>query len=188
MEQAMRHTATNKHMPMKTLRILMAGLGMAAALSLRAAPAAPAGRVEVVFDHPENFTDIKDQYQPTDKGMQAIMDQIRDYIVDRASPMIPAGYRFRITFTDIDLAGEFEPWRGPRWDMVRIIRPVYPPAFKFTYAVTDPSGKVVRQGSEFVRDLSFQFRTVLDTTDALRYEKQLLNDWIRFNLAGIKKA
>jgi len=119
---------------------------------------APGSRVEVVFDHPDKFTDIKDAYVASDKGEQAILDQIRDFIVDRASPMVPEGWKFRITFSDIDLAGEYEPWRGPQWDMVRIIKPVYPPAFRFTYAVTDRAGKVVRQGSEFFRDASFQFR------------------------------
>jgi len=172
---------------MKTLRIILACLGTAAALSLRAAPAA-APRVEVVFDHPEKYTDIKDAYVPSDKGEQAIMDQIRDYVVYKATPMIPEGCRLKITFTDIDLAGEYEPWRGPEWDMVRIIKPIYPPAFRFTYAVTDGSGKVLKQGSEFVRDMAFQFRATLDLTDGLRYEKSLLSDWIRSNLADLKKT
>jgi hypothetical protein len=173
---------------MKTLRKAIATLGFAAAFSLQAAPAAPAPRVEVAFDHPEKFTDIKDAYVPSDKGQQAILDQIRDYIVSRATPLVPEGYKFTITFSDIDLAGEYEPWRGPEWGMVRIIKPVYPPAFRFTYTVTDRTGKVVRQGSEFIRDVSFQFRAVLDLTDGLRYEKAALEDWIRFHLADLKGA
>ena len=173
---------------MRTLRIAIACLGSAAALSLQAAPAPQASRVEVVFDHPDKFTDIKDAYVASDKGEQAILDQIRDFIVDRASPIVPEGWKFRITFSDIDLAGEYEPWRGPQWDMVRIIKPVYPPAFRFTYAVTDRAGKVVRQGSEFFRDASFQFRAVFDLSDGLRYEKAALEEWLRNHLADLKGA
>ena len=171
---------------MKTMRNAAAFLGLAAALSLQGAPAGQPGRVEVVFDHPDKFTDIKDAHLATDKGEQAILGQIRDFIVSRASPMVPEGYKFTITFSDIDLAGEYEPWRGPEWDTVRIIKPVYPPAFRFTFAVTDRAGKVVRQGSEFFRDSGFQFRAALDQTDGLRYEKAALEDWLRSHLGDLR--
>jgi hypothetical protein len=171
---------------MKTLRKTVACLGFAACFSLQAAPAAQSPRVEVVFDHPDKFTDIKDAYVPSEKGQQAILDQIRDFIVSRASRMVPEGFRFTMTFSDIDLAGEYEPWRGPQWDTVRIIKPVYPPAFRFTYAVTDRAGKVVRQGSEFFRDSGFQFRATLDQSDSLHYEKDALDDWLRSHLGDLK--
>jgi len=171
---------------MKTPLRAIACLGLAAAASALAAPAAEPPRVEVTFDHPERFTDIKDAYVPSDRGEQALLEQIRAFIVSRATPMVPEGFRLAMTFSDIDLAGEYEPWRGPEWDMVRIIRPVYPPAFRFTFAVTDRSGKVVRQGSEFLRDVSFQYRSVFDESDGLRYEKAALEDWLRFHLGGLK--
>ena len=41
--------------------------------------------------------------------------------------MVPEGDKLTITFTDIDLAGDFEPWRGPQWDEVRIVKAIYPP-------------------------------------------------------------
>jgi hypothetical protein len=173
---------------MKTPLKAIACLGFAAALSALAAPPAQPLRVNVTFDHPEKFTDIKDAYVPSDKGEQAILDQIRDFIVDRASPMVPEGYRLAIVFSDVDLAGEYEPWRGPRWDMVRVIKAVYPPAFRFTYTVTDRSGRVVSQGSEFIRDMSFQFESVIDPTDGLRYEKAALGDWLRSHLGDLKGA
>ena len=173
---------------MKTLRMALAAAGLIAAFSLRAATAGPAPRVEIVFDHPENFTDVKDSYSGTDKGRDAILGQIRDFIVRKATPMIPEGYRLTLTFTDIDLAGEYEPWRGPQWDGVRIVKGIYPPAFKFAYSVTDSTGKVVKKGSEFIRDLGFEFRSVLDRSDALHYEKEVLSDWLRSNLSGIRKA
>ena len=166
----------------------LAAAGLIAAFSLRAATAGPAPRVEIVFDHPENFTDVKDSYSGTDKGRDAILGQIRDFIVRKATPMIPEGYRLTLTFTDIDLAGEYEPWRGPQWDGVRIVKGIYPPAFKFAYSVTDSTGKVVKKGSEFIRDLGFEFRSVLDRSDALHYEKEVLSDWLRSNLSGIRKS
>jgi hypothetical protein len=173
---------------MKTLRLLSAALGLAAIGALHAAdrPAASA-RTEVIFDHPENFADVKDASFPSDRGRDEILARIRDHLVSRAAPMIPDGDRLTITFTDIDLAGDFEPWRGSRFDNVRFVKPIYPPSFKFTYAVTDASGRVVKSGTERLQDLAFQDRVALDTSDSLRYEKLVLDDWARSALGGLKK-
>ena len=123
----------------------------------------------------------------TDRGVQAILDQIRKFMVYKATPLIPDGYKLTFTFTDIDLAGEFEPWRGPQWDSVRIIKPIYAPAFRFEYSVSDASGRVVKHGGEFIRDMAFQFRPAMDLSDPLRYEKSILEDWLRNHLADLKK-
>jgi hypothetical protein len=172
---------------MKTLRLFYSILGLVAAGALGAA-ANPAPRTEVIFDHPEKFTDVRDASIPSDKGRDAILENIRVYLVRRTESMVPAGDKLTITFTDIDLAGEYEPWRGPQFDDVRIVKSIYPPAFKFTYAVTDPAGRVVRGGSEDIRDLNFQMRLTIDVTDPLRYEKDILDEWARSKLRGLPKA
>jgi hypothetical protein len=172
---------------MKTLRLFSALLGLTAAFALRAADTPnSSSRVAVIFDHPENFTDVKDSEPPTDRGQEAILTSIRNYLVMRASPMIPEGEKLTMTFSDIDLAGKYEPWRGPQWSGVRIVKDVYPPSFKFTYQVTDSSGKVVKGGNESIRDGAFQFRTVLDPSEPLHYEKAFLNDWVHSTLVGLK--
>jgi Protein of unknown function (DUF3016) len=172
---------------MKIMRLLPIALGMALAGNLLAADIASLPpRIEVTFEHPENFTDVKDSNMPTDKGRDAILSRIRSFLVSRTGTLLPAGDALRITFTDIDLAGDFEPWRGAQWDDVRIVKDIYPPAFKFSYVVTEPSGRVVKQGTEDIRDLNFQTRMVLDTSDTLRYEKDILGDWARSTLRGLK--
>ena len=141
-----------------------------------------------MFDHPENFTDVKDSSPPTERGRDEILGQIRDYLVAQAASLLPDGDRLTITFSDIDLAGDFEPGRGPRFNEVRIVKDIYPPAMRFTYSVTDAAGRVVKSGTENLRDLDFQMGVVLDTNDSLRYEKHMLGDWIRRTLGGLKKG
>ena len=171
---------------MKTLRLLCALLGLVLVGALKAADA-PASKTEVVFDHPEKFTDVRDSYVPTDKGRDSILDTLRTFLVHRTEHLIPDGDKLVITFTDIDLAGEYEPWRGAQYDDVRIVKDIYPPAFKFTYSVTDPSGKVIRQGSENIRDMNFQMRLTIDPSDPLRYEKDILDEWARSKLSGLTR-
>jgi hypothetical protein len=172
---------------MKILRLMPIALGMALAGNVHAADiAALPARTEVVFDHPENFTDVKDRDLPSDSGRDEILSRIRTFLVSRATRLLPTGDALKVTFTDIDLAGDFEPWHGPQWSDVRVVKEIYPPAFKFSWVVTDVSGRVVKQGTENIRDLNFQSRVVLDTSDSLRYEKDILGDWANSTLRGLK--
>ena len=174
---------------MKTPHLFSTALAMAAACALHAADTAKApARTEVLFVHPENFTDVKDGNLATDRGRDAILGRIREYLAGRADSLLPSGDRLTVTFTDIDLAGDFEPWRGLQWSDVRVIKPLYPPAFKFSYSVTDAAGKVVKQGTEDIRDLNFQTRMTVDTSDSLHYEKDILGDWARSTLRGLGKG
>jgi hypothetical protein len=168
------------------LALLFAGMLSLLAGPLSAMAAADAPRAVVIFDHPERFTDVKDRSYPTDKGREGILATLRDFLVHQAAYQVPAGYQLTLTFTDIDLAGEFEPWRGPQFGDVRIIKPIYPPDFKFTYVLTDIAGRVVRQGQENIRDLGFDLRSTLDNQDPLRYEKSILADWMRSRMREVR--
>ena len=159
---------------------------VAAGLTYAADVSKPAARTEVFFDHPEKFTDVKDDVMASDSGRDSILASLSQFLVRETADRLPAGDKLSITFTDIDLAGEFEPWRGPQWDGVRIYKDIYPPAFKFSYAVTDASGKVVKSGTESIRDVDYQMRGAVLSNDPLRYEKSILEDWARLALRDLK--
>jgi hypothetical protein len=172
---------------MKKIAFLSAAVALVAAGALYGADAPKTPWADVVFDHPEKFTDIKDQQSPTDKGQQAILDQIREFLVLRSKPFVPEGCKLTMTFTDIKLAGQFEPWRGPNWDQVRIVKPIYPPRFIFTWNVTDAAGKVIKQGKEDILDTAFDMRVTIDLSDPLRFEKDILKDWMSGSLGDLKR-
>lgn len=172
-----------------TLSLFGAALLATAAVGYSADMRSDNSRVEVLFDHPENFTDLKDSYMPTDKGRDSYMEMLKDYIQQTAGRRLPEGQKLSITFTDIDMAGDFEPWRGPSASDVRIVKGIYIPRLKFTYQITDATGAVVKEGKAEQSDLNFQMNlsTSLDTSDPLRYEKRLIDDWIRSELPRAKK-
>ena len=165
---------------MKTPRaFLISLLGLAAGLSLRGAADRPPERVEIVFLEPEKFTDVRDSYMGSDKGRDYTLAQIGDYIRARASALVPEGMKLAITVTDVDLAGDFEPWHGARFDDVRIVKDIYPPRIALAFRLTDASGQVVKQGQRELRDLAFMMKLSIDRNDPLRHEKALLDDWLR---------
>jgi hypothetical protein len=138
-----------------------------------------AKRVEVIFDHPEKFTDIKGDSMDSPKGRDVMLDQIRDILETAGAGIIPAGQKLTMTFTDIDLAGEYEPWRGGQWSDVRIIKDIYPPRFVFSYKLTDAAGKVLKEDKVDLRDLTFMMRVTISRDEPLRFEKDILGDWVR---------
>ena len=101
----------------------------------------------------------------------------------------------KIKVTDIDLAGDFEPWRGPQFDQVRITRDIYPPRISLEFRLTDGSGGIVSAGKRELRDLAYQRRLIrpLDDylryeDDYLRYEKDILRDWFRSEFSDLKSS
>ncbi|QYM78635.1 DUF3016 domain-containing protein [Horticoccus luteus] len=166
---------------MKTFRLLFTVLPLLTAGALLAAPSASkdSSRVNVTFSHPEKFTDVKEDQFGSEKGRDAILEQIRDYIDQRAPRYMKNGESLSVTFTDIDLAGDFEPWRGPKADDIRIIRAIYPPRMDLSFKVTDASGAVVKEGTRELRNLDFQSELSVNTQDSLRFEKSLLDDFLR---------
>src|SRR3954468_7794615 len=98
---------------MKTLRPLLTALvALAAAGGLLAKGADhPNPRVEVKFHEPEHFTDARESYMGSNT-QAGDLDELRDYIASRAASSVAPNQKLTVTFTDIDLAGDFEPWRG----------------------------------------------------------------------------
>jgi Protein of unknown function (DUF3016) len=168
---------------MKTQSILLVA-ALACATTLFAAPpttpAAPVTRVEVIFDQPEKFTDVKDSSMGTEKGRDSYLALIKEYLEERVPRYLPAGQTLTLTFTNIDLAGDFEPWRGPDFSDVRIVKDIYPPRMNFSYKLVDANGAVVKEGQEKLIEMAFQMlASPINSSDSLRYEKAMLDNWLR---------
>lgn len=166
-------------------------LGLTAAGTLFAADktAAPANRVTVVFDHPEKYTDVKEYDFDNDNvsGRDHYLPLLKEHIEDVAGRLLAPGQKVTITFSDIDLAGEFEPWHGPRFNDVRMVKEIYPPRLTFTFQLTDESGRVLGEGERKLVDLAYQMRIGGGfRDDPLRYEKDMLGDWMRDELRARK--
>jgi hypothetical protein len=176
----------NRSLTMKIPLLLGLLAGVAAGSVLMAADKdkknADAGRVEVVYTNPEKFTDLRDSEFPEDSGREGYLADLKEHLERRAPHYLAEGQKVTVTITDIDMAGEFEPWRGPRMQDVRIVKDIYPPRIKLSFQVTDTSGAVVKEGTRELRDLSFMMNVSINRDDPLRYEKNLLDDWMRSDL------
>ena len=94
-----------------------------------------------------------------------------------------------VTVTDVDLAGDFEPWRSPNMNDVRIIKELYPPRIDISFKLIGADGEVEKAGTRELRNLAFQMTAAaIPTNDPFRYDKALLDEWLRseFRVANKK--
>jgi hypothetical protein len=97
------------------------------------------GRIHVVFVQPEKFTDARRaDFKP---NSEAILDAIAEFMQETGEETLPREMNLDIRVTDVDLAGDFEPWHGPQFDHVRVTNQLYPPRSPSSSASSTPADK-----------------------------------------------
>jgi len=138
------------------------------------------GPVSVQWQDPAQFSEIRFSGNRFESQRGDWVTQLADYFRTSAAKQLPPGDRLDITITDIKRAGEYEPWHGPRSQDIRVVKDVYPPRIRFNYVWTGANGQVIEQGEKRLIDSAFLTNTlVINNTDQLRYEKQMIDDWSR---------
>ena len=137
-------------------------------------------RVSVSFVEPEKFTDSRRvEFAPTSAG---VLRELEKFLIETGGRYLPPPTKLSIRVTDIDLAGDFELFRSPQADQVRINKGLYPPRILLEFEVIDGTAAVVRSGKRDLTDINYQLRSVYPREDYLRYEKDILRDWLRAEL------
>lgn len=144
-----------------------------------AADGVPPGIVSVTYADPSRFSDGRSAPRESAQARQAWLDALSLHLADQAAPRLPEGQRLEVHITDVQRAGGFEPWRGPQAGDVRIVRDLYPPRIDLNFKVLAADGRVVREGRRQLRDAAFLMKPDIGSNDTLRYEKALIDDWVR---------
>jgi hypothetical protein len=146
-------------------------------------------RVEVSYKDPEKFTDVKDSSMGSDRDRENYLSLLKTHLEERGAKEIPDGAKLSVTISDVDMAGDFEPWRGPQFNDVRVVKEIYPPRIHLTFKLTGSDGSVLKEGERKLSDLSFQMNaTPAFSNDSLKYEKSLLDNWLRSEFTDVKTA
>ncbi len=144
------------------------------AWALLALGAAAQADVTVNFVSPDKFSDIKDNngFRQT-----AVLKDIEAHLIEQAQKYLP-GRNVRFDVTDVDLAGEVEPF-ARRVEWLRVMRSVTVPSVEFSYSVSD-GDRQLQQGEVRLRDMNYQdgFNSYAGG-DTLRYEKRMIDRWFK---------
>lgn len=173
-----------KSIPFPRLLCLVGLVGLALT-SFAAQAAQPPDNVSVHYRDPAHFTEAKHSFGVNAIDANDYLKPLKAYIATRASRILAPGQRLDIEVTDVDRAGEYEPWRGPNFNNVRIVKDIYPPRIDLDFTLYGADGKVLRSGSRSLRDLGFLGRVSTTDQDTLRYEKDLIDRWLRKGAAEL---
>jgi hypothetical protein len=165
--------------------MLMAPL-LTVALGLASVASAQDDHVTVAIAHPEKFRDFKTSCVARPVDVEALAAQLQRYLKTTATRRLTEGQRVEITVTNIDMAGDIEVWRNPRFCDLRTMKDVYPPRVDVRFRILDADGKEIRAGTRRLVDVNYLDRSAPSGVDPLRYEKSLLADWLQRELgAGV---
>jgi len=172
----------------RNLRALFIAIVAFAATAGIASAVADASRVSVNWAPKDTLTEVKQN--PTYRGLlrpEDWMKQLGAFIRDRANAQLPLGQQLEVTIDDIKLAGDFEPWHGPNAQDIRFMKDIYPPRIDLHYRLIGADGKTLRENQAKLRDLSYLRNNVMPTdTDPLRYDKRMIDTWIKSEFRGDK--
>ena len=190
-----RMNAWNRRSIVALVAIAVGAAGLAPAMA--AAPAAvPApmstaavsqARVSVTYVDPEKFSEAREFGQQDRFNHNNYLEPLKAHLIKRAERMLPAGDRLAVTITDVKLAGGYEPWHGPNLMYVRFMKDIYPPRIDLTFKLIGSDGTVLREGSRKLRNLGYLQSGLArpGDTDPLRYDKGLLDSWLRRGPANL---
>lgn len=146
----------------------------------RALPAQ--GPVSVEWTDPAQFSDIRFSNNRWEAQQGDWVNTLARYLQERATGRLPAGQQMDVTITDIQRAGRYEPWMGINYSHVRVMRDIYPPRMTLNVRITGADGQVISEGERKLSDMSYLQNAMPIDTDNLRYEKRMIDDWLRREL------
>lgn len=142
--------------------------------------------VEVQFAEDVWRNDSRNGAFDHESSRRAAEVALRKHLMERAGQMLPEGKTLAVTFTQIERAGAYEPWHGPAAQDVRIVRDIYPPRIDLTFSLSNADGRTLKAGNSQLRDSAFLLHANRYPNDPLRFEKALLDDWVRRELPSKK--
>ena len=134
------------------------------------------------FENVEDYTDFSLSGLSEKKTLPIFKAEFTDAAKSIAKKHLKDDQVLELTFTDIDLAGDIQPWRNRYNADIRYIEAVYPPRLVFTYVLKDGAGEVIDEGEASISDLAFQMSSVAAIKSQFQhfyYEAELLESWVR---------
>lgn len=160
--------------------------GVLAADAPRALPAS--GPVSVSWNDPATFTEFTQSSNRWAASEGNWLQDLAEYMRKRAQLLLAPGERLDLTIIDLNRAGQYEPWHGPQLQDARIVRDMYPPKMTVGFRLIGANGAVMAEGERKISDQAFLLNaSPLNNTDALRYEKRMVDAWLRSELGSAKR-
>jgi hypothetical protein len=146
------------------------------------------GAVSVDWTDPGEFSDLRFSHNRWEAQQGDWVTTLARHLQQSATARLPDGQQMAVTITDIQRAGRFEPWMGVEYGHVRVMRDVYPPRMTLNVRITGADGQVLAEGERRLSDMAYLQSSMPGNTDNLRFEKRMIDDWLRRELGASPRA
>ena len=169
------------------LLLALAGCAASAPTGMLAADApralAESGPVNVTWNDPATFAEMRQSGNRWAAAEGNWLQDLAQYMRTQAQQQLAPGERLDLNIIDIKRAGQYEQWHGVDLQNARIIRDQYPPRMTLAFRLYNASGTVVDEGERKLVDSAFLLTpSPITVTDPLRYEKRMIDLWLRREL------
>ena len=144
--------------------------------------AAIAGEIHFEFEGVGDYTDFSVSGLSEERTLPLLEAELEDEIQAWTKKYVAGDQVLTIKITDIDMAGDIQPWRNTYSADIRYVEPVYPPRIKLSYTLADADGNIIKEGEDSLTDLGFQQSTITAMRlqhENFGYELELLRNWMR---------
>jgi hypothetical protein len=161
---------------MKHHTLLSAAL---ATTMLAAANLAQAATVEIEWQDPDKYYDVRATNEGQDHFLARVQTELTKAFTEGASKL-PQNQTLHLTITNVDLAGEVEYFHPGFPFGLRVLRRVDSPSLKLQYELRDANGQVLQGGDGRLTDLGYDMPSLPPSSgrNPLRYEKDMILDWM----------
>lgn len=137
--------------------------------------------VAVSWQDPARFDEVRYNrgLSFTQRDATQWLPPLAEHLRESASKRLGPGQTLDIEILNVDLAGEYEPWRGANTQEVRVMRDIYAPRMTLQFTWRDPTGDVIASGERKITDLDFLLGSRPLDSDRLRFEKRMIDNWTR---------
>lgn len=109
-------------------------------------------KAEISFDQPEKFMDFRSRDVLTTIDRDRLTTDLSSNIEKLAERILPANHSLKITFTDIDMAGNILPGAN---EIRKVLNNTDRTLLKFNYEIIDDNGELIKKGQEKLVNMYF---------------------------------
>ncbi len=140
---------------------------------------ADAAEVKVVWQDPQNYTDIASNFGSQDNFRKSLFNAL-DGVFSEQAARLPEGSTLAVTVTDFDMAGQMRV--GAKGAYQRVVQPSLFPQMTLSYRLTDATGTLIAEQENLVfQDMNFTNLTNTvsqsERNEAYFYEGAMIAKW-----------
>lgn len=143
------------------------------------APVLSAAEVKVEYVNVDKYSDIRPGDANRAKFKKRLFNELNEQF-SKSARKIAQDAVLHIKVTNIDLAGEIDPFFSKGMGPIRVVKRMHVPKISLNYRLESKAGTVIQEDEVTLKDLSFldKGRILKYEHGGFSYEKRLINDWI----------